>query len=157
MTTVVRVFVDTSVLLRFCYPELDHHEPCQAQLRRLLRTGAELWISDQVIREFYVQATHTNTLPRPRTTEAVLNVIESMPERFTIAESSAAARAQLMGLLREYNVCGKLTHDTNILAIMLTHDIDTICSLDSDFERFADRVTIVRPQIEDARKDEGPA
>ena len=110
-----------------------------------------------MIREFYVQATHTNTLPRPRSTEAVLNIIESMPERFTIAESSAAARAQLMGLLREYNVRGKLTHDTNILATMLTHDIDAICSLDSDFERFSDRVNILSPLVEDARKGEDPA
>ena len=50
-------------------------------------------------------------------------------------------------LLHDYDVRGKLTHDTNILATMLTHGIDTICSIDSDFERFSNRVTILRPRF----------
>ena len=145
-----KVFVDTNVLLRFSFPGLHHHEECEAYLLRLMRDNVELWISGQVIREFYVQATHANTFARPLSVEQVLQEIETFPPRLHIAESTSAVRAQLLTLLREYNVRSKLTHDTNILATMLTHGIDTICTLDSDFERFADRVTILRPQADPA-------
>ena len=150
MVASARVFVDTNVLLRFHFPELDRHIGCEAYLQRLLREGVALWISDQVIREFYVQATHANTFAQLKSTEHVLQTITTMPERFTIAESTPAARAELMLMLQQYEVRGVLTHDVNILATMLANGLDTICTLDSDFARFQDRVTITRPQADPA-------
>ena len=152
VTMAARVFVDTNVLLRFSFPGLNFRKECRDYVAHLMRNGSELWISNQVIREFYVQATHANTFSRPLTTTEVLRVIELFPLHFHIAESAPApaVRAELLVLLHDYDVRGKLTHDTNILATMLTHDIDTICTLDSDFNRFTDRVTILRPRANPA-------
>ena len=145
-----RVFVDANVLLRFFFREPGYHRECRAFLRRLKSEGAELWISGQVIREFYVQATRTQYFPLPNNIEQVIRIVEALPGFFHIMDESREARELLPRLLLEYQVRSLLTHDANHLAIMLAHDIDTICTLDSDFERFSDRVTILRPQADPA-------
>ena len=133
-------------------------------MRRLKREGVELCISGQVMREFYVRSLHPRTFEEvtvteralPPETEWVLRTVESLPEIFQIVDQPHAVHDSLPQLLREYEVGWRLTHDTNILATMLVHGLDTICSLDSDFERFSDRVTILRPQVEDTRKGADP-
>ncbi len=159
-----KIFVDTNVLLPFYFPELEFFEECDACLRQLKQDGVELWISGQVIREFYVRANHPRTFEEltaiertlPLESEQVVRIVEALPDFFRIVDQPHAVHQMLPRLLREYQIGWKLTHDTNILATMLVHDIDTICSLDSDFDRFSDRVTILRPQVEDARKGTDP-
>ncbi len=153
-----RVFVDTNVVLRFFFRELPNHRECRTLLRRLKREGVELCISGQVMREFYLRALHPGTFDEVTVTERtlppeiewVLRTVESLPDLFQIVDQPHAVHELLPQLLREYQVRGTLTHDTNILATMLTHDIDRICSLDSDFERFSDCVNILRPQADPA-------
>ena len=153
-----KVFVDTSVLLPSFFPELESREVCRAFLERLKSEGVELSISGQVIREFYVQATNPRTFENvkgaerelPLETEPLLRIVESLPNLFEIVDQPHAVHELLPQLLRKYEVRGKRTHDTNILATMLVHGFDTICSLDSDFEGFSDRVTILRPQTNPA-------
>lgn len=53
-----RVFVDTNILLWAALPQMPQHTLVDTLLKRIIREGAELWISGQVIREFIVQATH---------------------------------------------------------------------------------------------------
>lgn len=160
-----KIFVDTNVLLRFFLRELANHRECRTLLRKLIREGVELCISGQVIREFYVRALHPRTFAEvtvtertlPPETEWVLRIVESLPDFFRIVDQPHAVHEMLSHLLREYQVRGTLTHDTNILATMLVHGFDTICSLDSDFERFSNRVTILRPEAGDAHKGTDPA
>lgn len=160
-----KVFVDTNVLLPYYFPELESFEECDACLRQLKQDGVELWISGQVMREFYVRANHPRTFEKvtvteralPLESEEVVRIVEALPDLFQIADQPNAVHELLPQLLREYEVGWRLTHDANILATMLVHSIDTICSLDSDFERFADRVTILSPLVEDTWKGASPA
>ncbi len=160
-----RVFVDTNVLLPFYFPELEPFAVCNAFLQQLKQESAELCVSGQVIREFYVRALHPRTFEEvtvteralPPESEWVLRIVESLPELFHIVDQPHAVHEMLPQLLREYQVRGTLTHDTNILATMLVHGFDTICSLDSDFERFSNRVTILRPQLGHALQGADPA
>ncbi|MDD9955624.1 MAG: type II toxin-antitoxin system VapC family toxin [Anaerolineaceae bacterium] len=157
-----RVFVDTSVLLPSYFPELESREVCRACLERLKNEGVELSISGQVIREFYVRANNPGTFEQatvrdralPLEMEPLLRIVESMPLFFEIVDQPHAVHELLPQLLRKYEVRGKRTHDTNILATMLVHGLDTICSLDRDFENFSDRVNILSPLAEGARKSE---
>ena len=160
-----RVFVDTNVLLPFYFPELEPFAVCNAFLQQLKQESAELCVSGQVIREFYVRATNPRTFEKvtaadrdlPLETDPLLRIIESLPQFFDIVDQPHAVHEMLPQLLREYQVRGTLTHDTNILATMLVHGFDTICSLDSDFERFSNRVTILRPQLGHALQGADPA
>lgn len=142
-----RLFVDTNVLLPFSFPRLKHHEECDAYLRTMRNDNVELWISGQVIREFYAQATNTSKKRRlfnpPLDKELIVQRIETFPARFSIADESEEVRKLLPALLLNYDISGLLTHDTNILATMLVNDIGMVCTLDSDFNRFRDKVFVV--------------
>ncbi|MCY4022506.1 MAG: type II toxin-antitoxin system VapC family toxin [Anaerolineaceae bacterium] len=149
-----RVFVDANVLLRFYFSEPGHHRECTALLEKLKGKGVELWISGQVIREFYVQATRTQYFPDPNNIDDIIRIVEALPLFFHIVDESREARELLPSLLLKYQVRKLLTHDANHLAMMLANDIDIICTLDSNFEDFSDRVNILSPLAEDARKSE---
>lgn len=142
-----KLFVDTNVLLPFTFPSLKHHEECNAYLRMMRNDNVELWISGQVIREFYVQATSTSKKRRlfnpPLDKEYIVQRIETFPARFSIANESEEVRKLLPELLLNYDISGLLTHDTNILATMLVYDIGIVCTLDSDFDQFRDKVFVV--------------
>ncbi len=142
--TGARVFVDTNILLRLLLKQMNQHAEVDALVKRTLRAGAELWISGQVIREFMVQATHPRTLAVSLTSEQVVQEIEALTPLFQIADETAAVRAKLLELLREYPTQGKLVHDANIVATMLVYEIDTLLTLNiADLQRFEDKITLL--------------
>lgn len=143
VTMADKLFVDTNVLLSLSFPELDHHKECDSYLRRVQNDQVELWISGQIIREFYHVATHPCTFEEPKNEELVVQQIETFPGRFHIADECEEVRSLLPELLREYKIRGKTTHDTNIIATMLIHCIGTVCTLDRHFKRFRNRVFVV--------------
>ena len=145
------VFVDTNVLLRYTFPGLNHEKECKDQLDRYFDTGTELWLSNQVIREFCVQATHPNTLANPLTSPQVVLVAESFPPRFRIAEETADVRRQFLELIASCNVPATQMHDANFVATMLVHGVSTLCSLnEKHFRRYQDRITLDLPQANPA-------
>ena len=145
--TVARVFVDTNILLRSVLTEMPEHAAVDALMKRTIRTGAELWISGQVIREFIVQATHPRTLSKPLTIGQVAKQIETFKPLFRIADETATVRNKLLELLQAYPTSGKQVHDANIVATMLAYDIDTLLTLNiADFKRFDDRIKLVSPE-----------
>jgi predicted nucleic acid-binding protein len=52
----------------------------------------------------------------------------------------------LLTLFGEYAVGGKQIHDANIVAVMLTHEIETLVTLNvADFQRYNDKIRILSP------------
>lgn len=144
MTMGVKAFVDTNILLRALMTEMDFHSEADALLKQMLEEDAELWISGQVIREFIVQTTHPKTLKTSLTIEQVSEQINTIKPLFSIADDTAAVRENLLNLLREYPTAGKQVHDANIVATMLTYDIDTLLTLNAaDLSRFGDKIKLV--------------
>ena len=146
------VFVDTGVLLRFTLSGMRDpraEKRCKEHIYRHFEEGTDLWISNQVIREFCVRATHSETYVRPLSGKQVVLKVASFPARFRIAEETPAVRKQLLELLGTYNVQGKQIHDANYVATMLAHGIETICTLNKkDFMRYQRRKII---KIEEPR------
>lgn len=142
-----RLFVDTNVLLPFTFPSLEHHEECVTYLRNMRNDNVELWISGQVIREFYAKASNKSKKWRlfdpPLEKEKIVQRMETFPARFSIADESEEVRNLLPELLLKYDVSGLFTHDTNILATMLVYEIGIVCTFDSGFNQFRDKVFVV--------------
>lgn len=110
----------------------------------MLLEDAELWISGQVIREFIVQATHPNTLKVPLTIKEIIHEIGIIEQLFQVADETSAVRAKLLSLLQEFPTQGKQIHDANIVATMLTNEIDTLLTLNiEDFKRFANKIKLI--------------
>lgn len=146
------VFIDTGVLLRFTlYGMKDPRDErrCKDQINRYFEEGAELWISNQVIREFCVRATHSRTYEKPLSGKQVILKVESFAARFRIAEETPAVRQKLLELIESYSMEGAPIHDANYVATMLEYGIDTICTLNiRHFRRFQRRniIQIVEPR-----------
>ncbi len=143
----VKAFVDTNILLRTVFTDMNLHAECDTLFRRMLRENTELWINGQVIREFMVQATHPKTLKIPLTMGEVVDEINKITPLFQIADETVAVRVKLLELLKTYPTAGKQVHDTNIVATMLVYGIDTLLTLNTaDLKRFNDQITLVSPE-----------
>ena len=141
------VFVDTGVLLRFTLSGMKDprdERKCKDQINRYFEEGTELWISNQVIREFCVRATHARTYERPLSGKQVILKVESFAARFRIAEETPAVRQKLLTLIESFAMEGAQIHDANFIATMLEYGIDTICTLNSRHFRRFQRRNIIR-------------
>ena len=134
------IFVDTNVLLRFILSGLKDprdEKRCKDQMNRYFDVDADLWISNQVVREFCRQATSSKFLVKPLTGNQVVLRVESFEGLFKIAEETTAVRKQFLELLRTFRVPSGQIHDANIAATMIVNDINMLCTLNrKDFNRY---------------------
>lgn len=147
MTTMAAdVFLDTNVLLRASFSGMEDHETCRLCLEQL-QASSGLWLSNQVVREFYRQARRPEVVKERLSGSKAVGIIRSAVLRFNIAEENQAVHERLLLLLEDdsVNVSGALVHDANIVATMLAHEIDTLVSRDRDFQRFRHRIRILTP------------
>lgn len=139
-----KAFVDTGILLRAVFVNMERHKKGRNILDRLIyeeeEGRIELWISGQVIREFITQAARRT---KPATTRRALDKFEYILPSFQVAEETKVTQAQFRQLLRDYVVPRKAVHDANIVATMLSHNIGTIYTLDSHFTLFRERIKVL--------------
>jgi predicted nucleic acid-binding protein len=148
MMTVDSAFIDTNVLLRVFFKDMNLHAECRSLVRGLIRQRAELWVSGQIMREFIVQATHPRTLKTPLTVEQALYEVNEVQLLFRVADDTTAVRARLLDLVRQHSVQGKQVHDTNIVATMLSLGIDTLLTINvADFRRFEPTINLISPEV----------
>lgn len=61
--------------------------------------------------------------------------------------NESAATLQWERLVRQYGVRGRAVHDAQLVAVMLTHGITHLLTLnDADFRRYADEITVLHPR-----------
>lgn len=150
MTDASRVFVDSNILVYATFEDykVELHSECLAQLERYLSGGTELFISGQVIREYWAQATWLKIRGERRPIPWVLGHLARFRSMMQELDESAEVRRQLVSLVETYSVRAQDVHDTNIVATMLTYGIDTIYSYDGDFDRYTDseKISFVKPE-----------
>lgn len=141
-----KVFLDTNVLLRASFSGMEDHVTCRLCVEYLLASSG-LWLSNQVVREFYRQARRSEVVKEGLSRMKTVRIIRSALLRFNIAEENQAVHECLLLLLEDdsVNVSGPLIHDANIVATMLAHDIGTLVSRDGDFQRFRNQIRILSP------------
>jgi len=77
----------------------------------------------------------------PRTT--VLEQVDQFLERFQVADDTIDVTGQLVKLMGELKIGGKLVHDANIVATMLAYNIQCVLTHNTkDFERFGEIIKI---------------
>ena len=154
MTDVSRVFIDSNILVYATFEDykVGLHRECLAQLERYLSDGTALFISGQVIREYWAQATWLKIRGEQRPIPWVLGHLARFRSMMQELDESAAVRDQLVSLVEIHSVRAQDVHDANIVATMLAHGIDTIYSNDGDFDRYVDseKISFVTPQVSSA-------
>ena len=135
MTAVEPVFVDTNILLAATDVSRDKH----AEATRFLSfSKAQLLLSGQVLREYLVVATRpveVNGLGM-RPTDALGNAAQ-LQARCRLLEETSDVLKILCQLVSTLNLKGKRIHDANIAAVMITHGVHRLATLNpKDFGAF---------------------
>lgn len=144
------VFLDTNVLVYSVIPESPRCFESRRLIERLEEQDCELWISRQVLREFFAVVSRPNILATQATQTEIQAVLRSLERRYCLAEENSLVTEQLFLLLDQVSVGGRQIHDANIVATMLAFDIRRLATYNvSDFRRFGALIELL-PTCEQA-------
>lgn len=135
---------DTSVLVRL----YDTNNPLSTVVRqcfrKIERDGQELVIVPQILVEFWAVATRpTNVNGLGMKTGEAETELDKFQKLFKVLPENEKIFQEWKTLVAKYNVKGKPTHDTRIVAAMIVNGIDNILTLNpGDFKRFTEINTI---------------
>jgi len=138
------LFVNTNVLVYANVVETPFHERALTAINAAHEAGRTIWVNWQVIREYLVTMTRTQTFENlPRAT--MLEQVDQFIERFQIADDTAAVTERLVELIGDFKIGGKQIHDANIVATMQVYAIPCLLTHNGeDFERFGEIIGIER-------------
>lgn len=144
MTVADPIFIDTNVLVFATIPRSPMHRPAMAALHAIAMSGAETWISRQIVRELPVYLTRPGVYnPAMAATAATVQVANLMTI-YRVADESRAVTSQLLDFLRTVGAAGKQVHDANIVATMQVYGIPRLLKHNvADFARFSSLITVV--------------
>jgi predicted nucleic acid-binding protein len=133
------LFVDTNVLVYASWAAAPLHAHARSVLATHRSTGAPLYISRQVIREWLA------TLNRPRTALALPDLIteaQAFDAHFAILDETAATTTNLLALLPQAS--GVRVHDVNIVATMRVGGVRRLLTNNpNDFASFSHLITVL--------------
>jgi predicted nucleic acid-binding protein len=138
------VFIDTNILVYASTVRSPLHQVARQVLQQQYDSGAELWISRQILREYLATLTRSQSFTDPLPMEILLEEIQVYQSRFRVAEDNAQVTASLLALMQQVSVGGKQVHDANIVATMQAYGIEQLLTHNTiDFERFAALITVL--------------
>jgi predicted nucleic acid-binding protein len=142
--------VDTGVLLRAVDRRDGQHSDVVAALTKLYAENHELATSTQNLREFWNVSTRPSTARGGygRTIEGTLGWLRTMHTVLRVLCETTATYVHWMDLLERHRVTGIQVHDAQLVAIMQSHSVTRILTLNpSDFRRFPDIEVLTSAEI----------
>lgn len=143
MTDAEPLFIDTNILIYANVATTPRHEQALRAIKKARQARRALWISRQVLREFIVARTRSQTFAQPSPPEVVIERARYLEHHFQVADDTAAVTRQLVKLIEDFQISGKHIHDANIVATMLACDIPCLLTHNlKDFKRFEEVISI---------------
>jgi predicted nucleic acid-binding protein len=145
----MRYLLDTNILLRLLDENSSQHALVSDTIAYLFSTQHNLLICPQSLAEFWAVASRpvvSNGLgfETVQTREA----IEMFMLRFGMLFEKPETLGQWLELVTKYQVSGKPTHDAKLVALMLTHQLEQILTINTaDFARYREIQAIHPNQI----------
>ncbi len=120
-----RVFVDTNILIYSTFEDFDpeKHVQCTDTLNKLLQAGTPLFISSQILREYFAVSTNQNIFKKPLTYKQAVSKMKEFLARFTLVHEKESTIHILITLIGKYAVSRQKIHDMNIVATMVDNGI----------------------------------
>ena len=138
--------VDTNVLVYSTVSSNPWHQQSRQWLATLQDEGLHLCVTTQVLREYLVVLTRGAVFEQSFSVDQVLAQIEALLPSLTVLDEPSAAADLLRALVRQYQIGGKRIHDTNIVAVMLTHGVHRLATYNqADFRQFDEIVLEAAP------------
>ncbi|GAA6614962.1 type II toxin-antitoxin system VapC family toxin [Scytonema sp. NUACC26] len=132
--------VDTNILLRLVHKSDSMHLVTKSALVTLQEQGEALCIVPQNLIEFWAVATRpTNSNGLGLTASEAYREMSLLKHLFSIKEDVPAITTIWESLVVKYQVLGKQTHDTRLVAAMIANQITHLLSFNiNDFKRFSE-------------------
>lgn len=138
------VFLDTNILVYANVDSAPLHKTALDRIQQLWDDGNDLWISQQVMREFLAVLTRPQTFSQPQPVSVVVERVHWFQEHFHIAGEGGLVTENLLDLVTKLNVRGKQVHDANIVATMQVQGISQLLTHNvADFNRYAHLITVI--------------
>ncbi len=138
--------IDTNVLLRLMQEESDDYQLVFAAIDKLGMQGDVLFITPQVIIEFWSVSTRpveVNGLGWD-TKLAAARISEAMRE-FPLLDDSPAIVHLWLDLVRTHDIKGKKTHDARLIAVMQAHGVESILTFNVDDFKGFEGINVMHP------------
>ena len=139
------ILLDTNVLLRYIDKDKTQHKEVTKKILELLEENSQLVICPQTLYEFYVVAT------RPKSSNGwglsqneAIELLNVLCTTFNLINDNEKVFENWKYLLENYEIMGKVAHDTRLVAFMLTHYISKLYTLNQeDFQRYIPLIKLV--------------
>lgn len=134
----MRILLDTNILLRNAVPTDTAHSKVSRALQQLILDGWILCVGMQNIVEFWVVATRPIAVNGfGLAGQEALQEIEVLRTTYVILPGLPAIQDEWLDLCKRYSVLGRQAHDAHLVALMLSHRLTHLLTLNpGDFKRF---------------------
>lgn len=137
--------IDTNVLVYAMDADAPQHAAARVLLEAARNPSATLYVTSQILCEFYSVVTNTRRVPRPRTPDQALRAISSLLTFLHVLPTPARAVEGWLDLLRRRPVTGGDVFDLQIVATMQANGVQRIYTFNADdFEVFPE-LAVVTP------------
>jgi len=136
------LFLDTNILVYLANEDSPFHELVLDKFKALASEN-DLWISRQVLREYAVVMTRSESVENPLSSEEVASDIKKWIEKFRVADETKEVTAKLLELIMLYNFKGKRIHDANIIATMMENNIQKLFTLNANDFKGIDGIELI--------------
>ncbi|HTT82216.1 MAG TPA: PIN domain-containing protein [Rhizomicrobium sp.] len=137
--------VDTNVLIYALDTAAPQHAAALALLNAARADAATLFVTSQILCEFYSVMTNPRRVARPRTAAEALTVLSDMLTFLHVLPVPASTIDRLLDLLRRRPVTGSDVFDLHIIAAMQANNIGRIYTFNTaDFAAFPE-LAVVTP------------
>lgn len=142
-------FVDANILVYAMDADAPQHEASRGLLEAARRGSTTLFVTLQVLCEFYSVVTSARRVPKPRSAEDALNTISNLLTFLRVLPIPAQTVEAWVALVRRHPVTGADVFDLHIVAAMVTNDVKRIYTFNTgDFAAFPELV-VTKPELGD--------
>ena len=134
-----KIFLDTNILIYHTFKRFDKekHLATKELFAYLVENSYQIFISTQIIREFYAISTNSKFFDEPLSVDEAILKIGEFQNSFVVLEESYIEELKL--LCKRYGIKKQKIHDTNIVATMIENKIEAIASFNrKDFIGFVE-------------------
>jgi uncharacterized protein len=137
--------VDTNILVYALDTAAPQHVAARTLLEAARTEATTLYVTSQILCEFYSVMTNPRRVARPRTATEAMTVLSDMLTFLHVLPVPASTVDRLLDLLRRRPVTGSDVFDLHIIAAMQANGIGRIYTFNAgDFEVFSE-LSIVTP------------
>ena len=145
----MRLLADTNILLRWIETDSTEHESCVNALDHLFVRKAHVCICAQVLVEFWVVATRPRAVNGLGLTAGEATVrLHEIEETFLLLPEPPDIARRWADVVTANGILGKQAHDARLVALMLSHGITQLLTLNpSDFARYPEITPLTPAEV----------